>query len=171
MKKELPVRKNIRLQGYDYSSTGYYFITICVKNRKELLGNVDVGARIARPLDTMVELSETGATVESAILQIGEKYENVILDKYVIMPNHIHMILALKQKDSGGRAMRAPTISTIINQFKGYATKQIGFSIWQKLYYDEIIQSEQAYRNIWQYIDDNPAKWARDKYYSTQIDL
>ena len=98
--------------------------------------------------------------------KIGEKYETVMLDKYVIMPNHIHMILILKSMESNGRAMRAPTISAIINQFKGYVTKQIGFSIWQKLFYDHIIRDEAEYKRIWQYIDENPAKWADDCYYN-----
>ncbi|MDR1117489.1 MAG: hypothetical protein LBL09_04505 [Oscillospiraceae bacterium] len=156
--KELPVRRNIRLKEYDYSQTGYYFITICIKGRHMLLGSIDVGARIARP-------SEIGRKVEIAMQKISEKYENIMLDKYVIMPNHIHMILVLQQTDSGGRAMRAPTISTVVNQFKGYITKQTGFSIWQKLFHDHIIRNEEEYRRIWQYIDENPTKWQDDFYF------
>ncbi|MCL2776017.1 MAG: hypothetical protein FWD71_22130, partial [Oscillospiraceae bacterium] len=63
------------------------------------------------------------------------------------------------------RALRAPTVSRVINQMKGYVTKQIGFSIWQKLFYDEIIRNEEAYQNIWRYIDENLAKWAEDDYF------
>ena len=130
----------------------------------------NVGARIARP-------TKIGMIVETAMRQIGEKYETAALDKYVIMPNHIHMILVLnptedsehaaivKQFKDSGRAMRAPTISTIVNQFKGYVTKQIGFSIWQKLYYDHIIRDESEYQRIWQYIDENPIRWNEDEYY------
>ena len=159
--KELPVRKSIRLKGYDYSKAGYYYITICVKNGHEMLWEEErnVGARIARPL------SQIGRIVKTAIENIPKYYETVKIDKYVIMPNHIHMILIL-HKDNSGRAMRAPTISTIINQMKGYVTKQIGFSIWQKLFYEEIIRNEEAYRNIWQYIENNPAKWAEDDYFA-----
>jgi REP element-mobilizing transposase RayT len=87
------------------------------------------------------------------------------MDIFTIMPNHIHMIVRI---ENDGRAMRAPTISRIINQFKGYVAKQIGFSIWQKLFYDEIIRNEQAYRNIWQYINENSAKWVEDKYYKRE---
>ena len=79
------------------------------------------------------------------------------------MPNHIHMILIL-QGDSG-RAMRAPTVSTIINQMKGFVTKQIGFSIWQKLFHDHIIRNEPEYQKIQYYIDSNPLKWQEDKYF------
>ena len=160
MEKELPVRKNIRLQGYDYSQAGYYHITMCVQGGHELLWVEEqiVGARIAHPL------SHIGETVKIAIENIPEFYPNVKIDKYVIMPNHIHMIIVLHE-DVSGRAMRAPTISRIINQMKGYVTKQVGFSVWQKLFHDEIIRNQKAYQNIWQYIENNPAKWAEDDYF------
>ncbi|MCL2096572.1 MAG: transposase [Oscillospiraceae bacterium] len=158
MQKELPVRKNIRLQGYDYSASGCYYITICVKNRHEILWKEydSVGARIARPL------SAVGNVVKTAIENIPKIYDGVYIDIFAVMPNHIHMIARI---ENSGRAMRAPTVSRIINQFKGYVTKQIGFSIWQKLFYDEIIRNEQTYRNIWQYINENPEKWAEDEFY------
>jgi len=160
MEKELPIRKKIRLEGYDYSKEGRYHITVCVKNGHEILweecADVGVGARIARPLST------TGNVVKTAIENIPKIYDCVFIDIFTIMPNHIHMIVRI---ENNGRAMRAPTISRLINQFKGYVNKQIGFSIWQKLFYDEIIRNEEAYRNIWQYIEQNPAKWAEDKYY------
>jgi len=166
MEKELHVRKNIRLKDYDYSKAGYYHITMCVQDGHELLWVEEqgVGARNARPL------SHIGETVKIAIENIPKFYPNVKIDKYVIMPNHIHIIIALHEnvsehEDVSGRAMRAPTISRIINQMKGYITKQIGFSIWQKLFHDEIIRNQEAYQNIWQYIDNNPAKWAEDDYF------
>ena len=130
-----------------------------IKDGCNHLSNIDVGARIARP-------SKIGIAVESVLQKIEERYETVVLDKYVIMPNHIHMILILKSQASCGRAMRAPTISTIINQFKGYVTKQIGFSIWQKSFYDHIIRNENDYQRIWQYIDENPLQWTEDCYFA-----
>lgn len=166
--KELPQRKNNRLKGYDYSQNGAYFLTICVKDSHELLGKIDVGATIGCPPE--ITLSEHGQLVYEAIQNIGAIYENVQVDKYVIMPNHIHMILVV---DGGprnahvddGRAMRAPTISTIMNQFKGYVSKQAGFSFWQKLFHDHIIRDAEDYQNHWNYIDQNPAKWIDDEYY------
>lgn len=159
---ELLKRKPNRLKGYDYSQNGAYFITICVKNRHEMLWNA-VGARIARPQNTE-DLSEYGIVIKNAINNISEQYPSVLVDKYVIMPNHIHMILLV---DSSGdrREMRAPTISTVINQMKGYVTKQIGFSLWQKLFHDHIIRNEEEYRKIWEYIDTNPLKWEDDCYF------
>ena len=164
MEKELPVRKKIRLEGYDYSQAGYYHVTICVKNRYELLWEEEegtVGAHSVRPL------SNVGKTVKTAIENIPKVYANTVIDKYVIMPNHIHLILGINA-DENGRTLCAPTkatVSRIIKQCKEYATKQIGYSIWHPRFYDEIIRNEEAYRNIWQYIDNNPAKWAEDEYF------
>ena len=163
---DLPVRKNIRLEGYDYSQAGCYFVTICVKGGHELLWEQAlVGARIARPL------SSIGEAAKRAIENISVAYQAVHVDKYTIMPNHIHMILCLKNNEcitekNPGRALCAPTISTVINQFKGSVTKQIGFSIWQKSYHDRIIRDESEYQKIWQYIDQNPAHWQDDCYYT-----
>lgn len=157
---ELPKRKQNRFKNYDYSQNGAYFITACTKDRHELLW--DVGARIARPQDAAA-LSEYGVIIDAAIREIPEHYPCISVDKYVVMPNHIHMILAIANED--GRAMRAPTIATIINQMKGYVTKQIGFSLWQKLFHDHIIRNEQEYQKIWEYIDTNPIKWEDDCFY------
>ena len=163
MQKNYPTRKNNRLEGYDYSTAGYYFITICIKDRTELLGSIDT--RPAIGYLPAIQLSEIGKTVETAMLQIEKKYETVTLLKHTIMPNHLHMIIALNHTIPDGRTMAAPTISTIVNQFKGYATRQVGFPIWQKLFHDHIIRNHEEYLQIWQYIDENPAKWTEDRYY------
>lgn len=160
MQEDLPKRKNIRLQGYDYNQNGAYFITICVKDMHEMLGKIDVGANCVRP-----QLSEIGGAVDDEILMLSDIYENVNVDKYVVMPNHVHMIITIDLADNG-RTQFAPTISRVIKQFKGSITKKIGFSIWQKSFHDHIIRNEQEYQKIWQYIDENPAKWSEDCYYS-----
>ncbi|MEG0895633.1 MAG: transposase, partial [Oscillospiraceae bacterium] len=148
---ELPKRKNIRLKNYDYGQNGAYFITVCTKDRHEILWNV--GATFGRPQESP-QLSEYGTIIRNEIDRIGEIYDNVVvIDKYVIMPNHIHMIILLHGDDR--RPKVAPTISRIMQQFKGSVTKQIGFSLWQKLFHDHIIRNEQEYQNIWEYIDTN----------------
>ena len=164
---KLPNRKNIRLTDYDYSQNGAYFITICVKDRHEILWeDTSVGAACGRPMSSEHALSETGLTIDDEINRIGKIYETVKIDKYVIMPNHIHMIIILNDAANlDGRPQAAPTISRIINKFKGSITKQIGYSIWQKLFYDHIILNETEYQKVWQYIDENPVKWAEDEYY------
>ena len=160
--RKLPQRKPYRLIGYDYSKNGAYFITICVKNRAHIFGHIEpaVGARIARP-----RLNETGHIVEKAINTIHHNYPCVMVDCYVIMPNHIHMMLVITCDN--GRAMRAPTISTVINQMKGYITKQIGFSPWQKLFHDHVIRNEKDYRCIAEYIDQNPTQCQEDCFYNS----
>ena len=100
-------------------------------------------------------------------MQIPQHYPNVFVDKFVIMPNHIHMILTLR-KDCG-RTMCAPTsplsVSRIIRGMKESVTKAVGFPLWQKSYHDHIIRSAADYRRIWEYIDTNPAQWREDCYY------
>ena len=158
MQKELRQRKDNRLKNHDYSTAGAYFVTLCVKDMHEVLSKIaPVGARIARP-----SLSKAGGIVETAIENIPHIYQNVHVDKYVIMPNHIHMIIVIEEN---GRAMRAPTVSRIINQMKGYTTKQLSYSIWQKLFHDHIIRTEKDYLRIAQYIDENPARWQEDCYF------
>lgn len=153
---DLPKRKNIRLHNYNYSSNGAYFITICIKNKENLLWK-NVGANCVRPLDQL-PLSKIGIVIENEIYKLNTVYENIKVDKYQIMPNHIHLIIFIYE-DSNGRTQFAPTISRIIKQFKGSITKQIGFSIWQKSFYDRIIRNEKEYQSVWNYINNNPLKY------------
>lgn len=140
----METRKNIRLKKNDYSQNGVYFITICTKDKKTLFwnNNLNAGASIARPSDNY-ELSKIGIVAEKGIKNISEQYP-VNVDSYVVMPNHIHLLLSIT--NSGGRAMLAPTISHIIQQYKSYVTKNIGFSPWQKLFYDHIVRNEKEYQ-------------------------
>lgn len=90
-----------------------------------------------------------------------------LVDKYVIMPNHVHMILQIKQAEGGPMGTSAPTgaLPDIVRYFKRSVTKLCGENIWQRSYHDHIIRSEEDYLNIWTYIDTNPVKWAEDCYY------
>ena len=153
---DLPKRKNIRLNDYNYSSNGAYFITICTKNKENLLWK-NVGANCVRPLDQL-PLSKIGIVIENEIYKLNTVYENIKVDKYQIMPNHIHLIIFIYE-DSNGRTQFAPTISRIIKQFKGSITKQIEFSIWQKSFYDRIIRNEKEYQEVWNYIHNNQLKY------------
>ena len=84
-------RKNIRLKEYDYSQNGAYFVTVCTQKRRNILSRINVGEGV-HPLP-VIELSEIGKEIENTINFINENYDNVLIDKYVIMPNHIHMII------------------------------------------------------------------------------
>lgn len=157
-------RKSLRLPGYDYSKAGYYFITICTHEKRYLFwnGTVSVGADIIRP--PLPELTDLGQIVDKVIQDIPNHYPNASIDKYIVMPNHIHLILTLEEM---GRMISAPTksVSTMIGQMKRISSKLAGKPLWQKGFYDHIIRDESDYLRIWQYIDENPAKWAEDEYY------
>ena len=155
---DYPSRKPNRLTEYHYGTPNAYFITVCTDNRRNLFWH-NVGASIARPKD--VQLSRYGAIVDEAIRNIPRHYPAVSLDHYVVMPNHIHLLLQINS-DRDGRPMVAPTISTVIQQMKGAVSKRVGFPIWQKGFHDHVIRGENDYREIWEYIENNPAKWAED---------
>ena len=172
MGEKLPKRKDIRLKNYDYSEPGAYFITICTKNKEKLLWNGEldaqkfdwkfVGARFARPQN--LPLSEIGIALEQNLNKWNETYENVYLSSYVIMPNHLHIMVVILP-DYSGRAKHAPTISMMVAQFKGAVTKQIGENIWQKLFYDHVIRDKYDYEEISKYTYENPLKWQFDELY------
>ncbi len=153
---ELQTRKPNRLDNYDYSQNGAYFITICTKDRKPILSQIIVGEDIILP---SLELSEYGRIVDKSINEIPMHYDGVFVDKYIIMPNHIHLIIRI---DNNGRMISAPTI---IAGMKRYVSKQIGQSIWQKSFYDHIIRDEYDYQCIGQYIDENLIRWIEDELY------
>ena len=155
-------RKNIRLKEYDYSTPGAYFITVCTKDRKNYFWQ-NVGASIARPQD--IVLTECGKVADVAISNISKKYQVITVDKYVIMPNHLHLLIQI-HGDEKGRPMVAPTIKTVIQQMKGYVSKNVGFKIWQKSYYDHVVRGREDYLELCQYIINNPQKWAQDKFYT-----
>ena len=158
---ELPKRKPNRLTEYEYSQPGAYFITICTHNKQKLFWE-NVGASIARP--EKPQLSFYGNVVQEAILNIPKIYPTISVDNYVVMPNHIHLLLQI-HIDDRGRAMLAPTISKVVQQMKGYITKQLGVSVWQKLFHDHVVRGEKDYLEIWNYIEGNPSKWEEDCFY------
>ena len=155
-KKELVSRKPLRLKEHDYRTAGRYFVTLCAKDGHEMFGKIAVGANCVRP-------TNVGEVIEKEIGVLSTTYEYLAVEKHVIMPNHIHMLLIL---DSAvGRTQFAPTISRAIKQFKGSVTKQIGFSVWQRSFHDRVVRGEDEYQKIRKYIDENPMRWTQDKYY------
>ena len=163
MGEDLPQRKSLRLKGYDYGASGYYFVTLCTKARACLFWQNPVGADSIRPSPLL--LTPLGQTVDTAIQEIPNHYPGVRVDKYVIMPNHVHMILALGP--GGGRMLSAPTksLSTVVGQMKRASSRAAGAPLWQRSFHDHIIRSQADYLLIWKYVDDNPAKWREDRYF------
>ena len=166
-KKDLPKRKDPRLKGYDYSKAGAYFLTICTQNRKNILSKI-VGEGFPLP-----QLSPYGEIVEKWIQKISEKYPEASVDSYVIMPNHIHILLSIVKDD--GRGNPSPTADTVIGWLKYQSTKEInqlrgsaGEKIFQRSFFDHIVRNRDDYYEIYKYIYENPLRWQYDKLYAEE---
>lgn len=156
---EYPERKQLRLKGFDYSNPGKYFVTICTFERKNLLSDIILDND---PCSVpQIALTNIGNEIEKAIQYINDNYKDAKVEKYVIMPNHIHLIMMLDE--SGGHGN--PPLQNIIGQLKSYTTRKYGSLLWQRSYHDHIIRNEQDYKKIWDYIESNPNKWTQDRYY------
>jgi len=171
--KSLQKRKSIRLKNYDYSSPGGYFLTICTKNRKNFFwcGGADaegaffrsVGANCVRPQN--LPLSRVGKIVSDELQTWNKTYDAVSLRAYVIMPNHLHIMVVISA-DEHGRPQVAPTVGQMVKQFKGAVTKKVGTSIWQKSFAEHIIRTKQDYETRLSYIIENPTRWRFDELYA-----
>ena len=150
MKEIIPIRKKIRLNNYDYSQENIYFITICVKDRVELLGKIDKANNII--------LTKEGNIVKKAIHKLEEIYKNIIIDEYIVMPNHLHILLIIKYKNGA-------SISRIIKHLKTNISREITYSIWQKSFYEHIVRNRREYIKIKEYIKNNVINWSKDKYF------
>ncbi|MBO5415058.1 MAG: hypothetical protein J6A83_00325 [Clostridia bacterium] len=164
-KKELPKRKDPRLKGFDYSITGAYFLTICTQNRKKILSTI-VGEGSPLP-----QLSPYGEIVDKWIQRIPEKYPEASVDCYIIMPNHIHILLSVVKDD--GRGNPSPTADTIIGWLKYQATKEInlmqgsiGEKVFQRSFFDHIVRNRDDYYETYKYIYENPLRWHYDELYA-----
>ena len=143
-------RKSPRISNYDYSNPNYFFITICAHHRKCLFGTVS-------------ELNPIGKIVRDHIIQIPGHYQHIRIDKYVVMPNHIHLILCLP---AGGNN----DARQVIGQFKSGVTRAIrahfpNMQVWQRSFHDHVIRNDEDYRRIWNYIDGNPLCWEKDCFF------
>ena len=171
--EDLKSRKKIRLENYDYSSPGLYFVTICTENRKDLFwdrefnSNVfkwcSVGANCVRPQG--LPLSSIGNVVMEELEKWNNTYDAVSLCSYVIMPNHLHVMVFISA-DENGRPQVAPTVDRMVKQFKGAVTKKIGCSIWQKSFMEHIIRNKMDYEIKSNYIFENPLRWHYDQLYT-----
>jgi len=183
-----PDRKRNRLRYFDYSQNGYFFITICVKDKKEYFGNIEKNKII---------LNDCGQIAQNCWLQIPKHFPHAILDEFIIMPNHVHGIIQIDNDiDDGNKYVGnkdfcslqpngidlnenicspqpwqtklSRSLSSIIRGFKIGVTKwcrnnnKCDFQ-WQKSFYDHIIRDEQPLYNIRQYIRNNPVNWSGDR--------
>ncbi len=145
-----PVRKNPRIPNFDYSSPGYYFITVCTKEKRCIFGDP-------------IHLNRFGRIAEQCFTEIQNHFQTIHIDKFVVMPNHIHGIVVLQGHQE--------SLPTAIGLYKSAVTKKIhaidpGIQVWQPSFHDHIIRNEQDYLRIWNYIDTNPLRWREDCFFS-----
>ncbi|MBP3285221.1 MAG: transposase [Clostridia bacterium] len=158
-------RKVIRKSGYNYSFSGCYFITICSKEKKFIFGDIK---------ERKMYLNEVGKLTKLEILRLNNE-KDVDVVKFVIMPNHVHLLIFLKsdancfierkgKKLEDVRVLAEARIPKIIQQFKSRVSRCVGTSIWHSRYHDHIVRNQREYKMIYNYIENNPMNWDKDCY-------
>ena len=170
--KKLPQRKNIRLENYDYSSNGCYFITICTHNKVHLFGRYNVGEIHESPVkhaeNRCIELNLYGRIVENVIIGLPERFEEVEIVNHIVMPNHIHMLVSINNNIDWERAIReSPLQRSLLSKVIGYLKMNVSkeihkqnplINVWQRGYYDHIIRNQSDFEYHWNYIEYNALK-------------
>ena len=162
MEKKLPQRKPTRLAQFDYSSEGAYFITICTEDRKQILSRIVGDGVYDVP---RVELLKYGKIVDKYINKMNNDYDYIYADRYVIMPNHIHMIIKITANVGGTSQAPYPTartntlLSKFISLLKRYCNREIGENIFQRSFHDHVIRDGDDYDTIVKYVFENPIAW------------
>ena len=155
---ELKVRKPTRIPNYDYASHNYYFITVCTHDKKCIFGQPK-------------QLNECGVIAEKFLWDIQKYYPKVMIDKCVVMPNHIHAIVVIGGEE---KETELPNLTRVVGQYKMAVTKEIHkrnpeMTVWQRSFHDHIIRNQGSYEKIWRYIENNPQKWEEDCFYCKQV--
>ena len=135
---------------YDYATPGYYFVTICTKDKRYIFGEPG-------------NLNAVGCIAHRALEEIPEHFPGVAVDKLVVMPNHIHTILILKDGKT--------KLPVVVGQYKSAVTRrarELGWcgQVWQTSFHDHVIRDQKGYEKIWAYIDTNPIRWKDDCFYA-----
>ena len=160
-------RKTTRLAGADYNRDQAVFMTICTKERKCILSRI-VGTGV---LDgPQIELTKYGPIVDKYIHQLHDFYEDLSIESYVIMPNHINIMLRVDGAENGPSRTPVPTVqnsipSRFVSTFKRFCNKEYGANIWQYRSNDHIIRNRQDYEEHLRYIYENPIRWLYDELY------
>ena len=170
MEKELITRKGLRLKNYDYSSKGAYFITICTKDRKQILSVIADSVGVGAHDDPHIQLTSTGKTAEKYLLS-SNNISGVKIDRHVIMPDHIHAIIFLdptlySERKNGSSWAPTPTnemLPHIVSTFKRLCNKETGYNIFQRGYIEHIIRDREDYVTRVKYILENPRRWLYNK--------
>ena len=156
-------RHTIRLQGYDYSQSGYYFVTICTHDREWLFGEIVNG---------QMELNQTGQIVNQILQSLSNRFD-IKLDQFQIMPNHVHAIIVIVGAQFiaphnnvvatfQGVINHAPTLGDVVRYFKAQTAYLSKIKLWQRNYHEHIIRNDRELWAIRQYIKNNPKNWEQD---------
>ena len=160
--EQRPKRKPTRLPHFDYSQAGMYFITLCIKEKKCKLGVV-LDAESEADMPTVV-LSTAGKLVQNQIHTMSDFYPHILVDHFIVMPNHVHLLLLVQNTETENTPANA-AVPGFVSTLKRFTNKQAGEDLWQRSYHDHVVRGEQDYLRIWQYIDSNAAKWKADCFY------
>ena len=170
MDNQFPSRKPLRMSRFDYNTPGAYFLTFCTHNRKHILSHI-VGSIHE---STEPQLTTCGRIVETVIRNIPE-HLHVTIDRYVIMPNHVHLIAIITEDDMLREIRESPLrsrsiLSKLIGYIKMNASKAIrqcygNISVWQRGFFDHAIRNQADYAALAEYIQTNPLRWELDKLY------
>ena len=161
-------RRSVRLQGYDYSQPGAYFVTVCTRGRECLFGSV---------VNYEMQLNDVGRTVWLVWQELPKRFVGITLDAFTVMPNHIHGIIFVGAQfiapshptsAERGAMNRAPTLGEIVRTYKAISTRLIRQSIkagfvWQRNYFEHVIRDDHSLERIRDYIVNNPARWDEDE--------
>ena len=164
IKNHYPAHKSFRLKGWDYSSPGAYFVTICTHKKQCIFGAVDDGA---------MQPNRSGELVRECWEALPTHYAGINNQIFIVMPNRVHGIIMLADENRRSGSKPDPTdsfsLSEVIRGFKSYSSRAVnearhspGTTVWQRNYYEQIIRTEREYLKIGEYIVYNAAKWDKD---------
>ena len=171
MRESGPRRRATRLRDHDYSAPCAYFVTMCTQNRLLLFGRV-IGDKMAA--------NRLGSIVEDCWTRLPDHYDNVSLDAFILMPNHVHGVINIEDKPTvvgagfkpalaAALASKLSGVPEIVRAFKTFSARRInemraspGTPVWQRGYYDHVIRTESELDRVRTYIVDNPRKWSED---------
>ena len=157
-----PKRKPTRLPHFDYNQPGAFFVTLCTKDRQCILGSVlDSTSAAEMPV---VRLSHAGFLVREQIRSMADVYAHISIDHFIVMPNHVHLLLSIHKEWRETTPANA-AVPSFISALKRFSNKQTGEDLWQRSYHDHVVRNERDDLRIWQYIDSNAAKWKEDCFY------
>ncbi len=167
MTHHYPQRKSPRLQGYDYAQAGAYFVTLCAHQRAHVFGDI---------CDGVMVLNESGRIAEAHWVAIPDHHPGVELDGFVVMPNHMHGIIVImdREADNAGvvpTEVSIPSLGVVVGSYKSGVTRRIrqmypDLILWQRRYHDHIIRNEADLHRIREYVVANPARWYDDTFYT-----